>query len=421
MALAQDPLQDTLIAPFPGADLSRDAPAGRGEHLFNLHFLPLAAGQKKGAGLGPLFNRNACSACHPKGGRGKAPSDPFEPLLTALVRLSVPGVDGNGAPVPHPAYGTQLNTRGVRGVPGEAEVQLSYDLTVGAYDDGEPYKLRKPSMAFDRTSNGPLDDALTSLRIGQPIVGLGLLEAIPEEELLSHADPEDADGNGISGRPNRVWHHGLKKTVMGRFGWKSNEPDLVHQTAAAFLGDIGITSPLFPVHDCGLEQAACREADGTPELTAEDVEAVAVYLRALSPPEPRTTAAEEPGARLFQEVGCALCHRPQTGVARSDSAFLDGVAVMAYTDLLLHDMGEGLADGRPDFEATGREWRTPPLWGLGRLEALHGDVALLHDGRAQSIEEAILWHGGEGAAARDRFKALSQSERQALIGFLKSL
>ena len=295
--------QDTLIAPYPDADLSRTAPAGRGEHLFNLHFLPPAGGQDEASGLGPLFNRNACSACHPKGGRGKAPGNPFEPLLTALVRLSLPGVDGNGAPLPHPGYGTQLNTRGVRGVPGEAVVELSYELTVGAYDDGEPYKLRRPSMTFKRGSHGGLEDALTSLRIGQPIVGLGLLEAIPDEELLSFADPEDADGDGISGRANRVWHHGLKETVLGRFGWKSNEPDLVHQTAAAFLGDIGITSPLFPAHDCGEAQTVCRDADGAPELSAADVTAVAAYLRALSPPAARTTASEQTGGGSVRRVG----------------------------------------------------------------------------------------------------------------------
>ena len=277
-------------------------------------------------------------------------------------------------------------------------------------------------MAFKHRSLGSFDDALTSLRIGQSIFGLGLLESVPEDEVMRHADPDDADGDGISGRANQVWSVEQRKSVLGRFGWKANEPDLVQQTAAAFLGDIGITSPLFPRHDCGDSQRVCTDADGgKPELVQQDIVAVAAYLRVLSPPARRIGDGITVGEKLFQDTGCALCHRPSLGTAKADEAFLNGVEVMAYTDLLLHDMGDELADGRPDFLATGREWRTPPLWGLGLVEAIHGEYALLHDGRAQSIEEAILWHGGEAAVARDAFKALAKADREALIVFLKSL
>lgn len=414
--------QETYLKPYTGADLSKEASAGRGERLFNLHFLPIPVTDVLGGGLGPLFNRNACSTCHPAGGRGKAPSDPFEPLLTALVRLSVEGQGADGAPNPHPDYGSQLGTRGIRGVAAEAEVEISYDLLVGEYDDGEPYRLRRPQMAFSDESEGSLDDALTSLRIGQPIYGLGLLEAVDDEQILAHADPDDADGDGISGRPNRVWSYAEEKPVIGRFGWKANEPDLFQQSAAAFLGDIGITSPLFPKHDCGIEQDVCQDADtSTVEVSDADIVDMVAYLRALSPPQRVDGAATDRGQSLFRSAGCSKCHRPRLGKASAPEPYLNDVEVMAYTDLLLHDMGEGLADGRPDFQASGQEWRTPPLWGLGRVEEIHGEYALLHDGRAQSIPEAVLWHGGEAASSRDAFKAMSKDDRDALIAFLKSL
>ena len=408
----------TLLAPFVGFPIADDPRLKRGERLFNLHFLPTPPESEPGGGLGPYFNRNACSACHPKGGRGKAPSDPFEPLLTALIRLSVPGAADNGAPAPHPAFGGQLATRNLPGLPEEPTAEISYRIINGTYPDGTPYRLRKPEMSFSPGLGG--SGAMTSLRIGQPIVGLGLLEAVPEDEIVAAADPDDRDGDGISGRANRVWSRTAGQAVLGRFGWKANEPDLLQQTAAAFLGDIGITSPLFPRHDCGTEQSDCRDADsGRADLSGGAVAAVADYLRALTPPAPKTPHPE--GRALFHDIGCAACHRPTLGTARSARPYLDGVAVEAYTDLLLHDMGEGLADGRPDFLAGGQEWRTPPLWGLGRVEAVHGSFALLHDGRAQSPADAILWHGGEAAAARDAFMALPSIDRDRLIAFLLSL
>lgn len=412
--------QDTYLNVFAGVDVTSDLRDGR--RLFNLHFLDKPVGEEPGGGLGPLFNRNACSTCHPRGGRGAAPEGPDEPLLTALVRLSVPGRSENGGPLPHPRYGGQLNTRGLRGVPAEARVEIAYETIAGRYSDGTVYELRRPIVSFAEPVYGTLDDSLTSLRVGQPVYGLGLLEAVSSDTIEAWADPDDRDGDGISGRVNQVWSVARGKRVPGRFGWKANEPDLVQQTASAFLGDIGITTPFFPDHDCGEAQKACLAANSPDrELTAEKVVEVADYLRSIAPPSRREGGASEAGQALFVGAGCGNCHRPGFGTVISEKPYLNGQRVDAYTDLLLHDMGEGLADGRPDFDASGREWRTPPLWGLGLVEAVHGRFALLHDGRARSIEEAILWHGGEAEAAREAFRAMSSVDRATLVDFLRSL
>ncbi|WP_425403284.1 di-heme oxidoredictase family protein [Hwanghaeella sp.] len=413
--------QETYLRSLPGVDLDGTPELREGRRLFNLHFLDRPVGEEAGGGLGPHFNRNACSTCHPRGGRGSAPNGPDEPLLTALVRLSVSGTAANGGPLPHPRYGGQLNTRGIRDVLPEAEVSVSYEVVQGTYGDGTAYVLRRPQLSFFELAYGPLDDALTSFRIGQPIYGLGLLEAVPVDEIRSWADPDDRDGDGVSGRMNNVWGGSLETAVPGRFGWKANEPDLVQQTAAAFLGDIGITSNYFPEHDCGAGQEVCRAADAQGPEVDRAVQLVAGYLRTIAPPARRDAVSIRRGEALFDEAGCAKCHRPTLGLTASDKAYLNGVQVDAYTDLLLHDMGEGLADGRPDFEAIGREWRTPPLWGIGLAETVHGRFALLHDGRARSLEEAILWHGGEGETAREAFRTMAVGDRAALVAFLKSL
>lgn len=414
--------QETFLRALSGAAVDETPELRDGRRLFNLHFLDKPAAGEPGGGLGPLFNRNACSTCHPGGGRGSAPDRPDEPLLTALVRLSVPGKTEAGGPLPHPRYGGQLNTRGIRGVPAEARVEVSYEIVEGRYGDGAEYNLRRPRLAFAETAYGSLGDALTSLRIGQPVYGLGLLEAVAGSEVAAWADPEDRDGDGISGRLNLVWNAAAGGAVPGRFGWKANEPDLMQQTAAAFLGDLGLTSSFFPEHDCGAKQDACLDANlDKPELQDGDIAKLVAYLRTIAPPARRDADANRLGEDLFTQAGCAKCHRPSFGPVTSGKPYLDGLPVPAFTDLLLHDMGEGLADGRPDFEADGTEWRTPPLWGLGLAETVHGRFALLHDGRARSIEEAILWHGGEAEASRETFRNLDLDQRAALVAFLKSL
>ena len=378
-------------------------------------------------GLGPVFNRNSCHGCHLNDGRGRPPSNPDEPMKSMLVRLSVSGSAANGGPVPHPSYGLQLQDRGVDGVPGEGRTRVSHRVIEGSFADGTPYRLREPIYEFTDMAYGPLgDDALYSPRVAPATHGLGFLEAVDEAVIVAAADPDDADGDGISGRVNRVWNPRSGRTELGRFGWKANTPDLYIQVAAAAHGDIGITTSLFPADNCLPGQSECLAATdaGEPELDDPGLDMLATYARALSVPARRDpdNPTVRHGQTLFESAGCAACHTPtMTTGAEAAIPQLAGREIHAYTDMLLHDMGEGLADGRPDFEASGREWRTPPLWGIGLVQRVNLHRQFLHDGRAKGLMEAILWHGGEAEAAREAVVAMAKADRDALLAFVRSL
>jgi CxxC motif-containing protein (DUF1111 family) len=266
---------------------------------------------------------------------------------------------------------------------------------------------------------------MLSPRVAPQMIGLGLLEAIREEDIVAQADPDDLDGDGISGRPNRVWDAEAGRVALGRFGWKSNQPNVRQQVLGAFNGDMGITSSLFAGDDCTEAQGSCREAPsgGAPELRPDFADPVIVYSRTLAVPARRkwNDPVVKQGQALFAQAKCSSCHLPtsRTGVAALPE--LADQTIHAYTDLLLHDMGPGLADGRPDFEASGSEWRTPPLWGIGLFKTVNRHTYYLHDGRARDLAEAILWHGGEGGASRDAFVKMSSGDRAALLAFLGSL
>jgi CxxC motif-containing protein (DUF1111 family) len=280
----------------------------------------------------------------------------------------------------------------------------------------------KPAYRFEKLRFGPLPkDAMISPRVAPPVIGVGLLEAIPEADLLKRADPDDRDGDGVSGRPNRVWSVEAKRRELGRFGWKANQPTVSQQNAGAFLGDMGVTSRAFPVQNCPEDAVDCRTAPRGRKLDLDDQDRrnMDVYVRLLAVPARRDV--NDPAA-AFRAAQCQSCHveSHRTGVVPGFPE-LSKQLIFPFTDLLLHDMGGGLADGRPDFEATGSEWRTPPLWGIGLTQEVGGHTRFLHDGRARSLEEAILWHGGEAEAARARFMALSRDERAALIKFLETL
>ncbi len=390
----------------------------RGERLFR------TAWQEKGGtfvfhGLGPLYNRLSCVGCHTGNGAGFAPSQPHEPMLGMLVRLSVPGSGPHGEVVPHPAYGDQFNHLGVRGVPGEGRTEVQWQQTEETLADGTVVSLRRPEIRLVDLNYGPLGaDVMLSPRIGQPIYGLGLLEAVSEADLIALADPKDQSRDGISGRVNRVWDPEQQRVVAGRFGWKANQPSLKLQIVSAMLGDMGITSSLLPQQNCTEAQTACRAAATAdkPELTDAQVEDLLIYHRGLGVPARRNTDDSQvmAGEKIFATIGCNACHREQLRTA-------DGVVFYPYTDLLLHDMGDGLADGRPDFLASGTEWRTPPLWGIGLRSAVDERAGYLHDGRARTTLEAILWHGGEAQAAANQVRALPTAGRQALLAFLGSL
>jgi CxxC motif-containing protein (DUF1111 family) len=388
-------------------------------------------------GLGPTFIASQCSQCHVRDGRGSPPQSRDEQLTSMLVRLSIPGEDEHGGPRPHPNYGDQIQNRALQGqsvdfayaiepIPAEAALFLDWEEQSVAFADGEQINLRKPKLVIEQLNFGPLGaDTMTSLRIAQPVFGLGLLDAVPEETLLALAEQQKRQG--VSGRPNYVWDAFAKRTVLGRYGWKANQPSLRQQIAAAALGDMGVSSNIFPDQNCPPVQEICRrELPGNnPELADVELDATELWLRGLAVPARRDV--DDPqvrlGEKLFEQAGCAACHLPTltTGAKFPPLPQLANQTFHPYTDLLLHDMGEALADGRPDYRAGPRDWRTPALWGLGLSVVVNGSQAMLHDGRARNAAEAILWHDGEGRQAREAFRTMPKAEREALLRFLASI
>ena len=388
-------------------------------------------------GLGPTFIAKSCSECHVNAGRGRPPASGEEQLVSMLVRVSVPGTDEHGGPRPHPNYGDQFQNFGLNGpfpdfayhtapVPPEAALYLDWEETGVAFADGETISLRRPKLRIENLAYGPLESgAMTSVRIAQPLLGLGLLEAVPEETLVSLAQAQKAQG--VNGRLNYVRDDVSKRTALGRFGWKANQPSIRQQIAAASLGDMGLTSRLYRAQNCPPVQHLCtiQTPGNDPELAWTDWDELELWTRALAVPARRDAADPEVlrGEALFTEAKCAACHVTTLRTAEEFAPFpkLAGQTFHAYTDLLLHDMGEDLSDGRPDFQAGPRDWRTPPLWGLGLSKTVNGSTALLHDGRARNVAEAILWHGGEAQASREAFRNMPKAEREALLRFLDSI
>lgn len=427
---------------LPAANLS-DAERTRfvvGNSFFKRNWVQAPASTTARDGLGPHFLARSCGGCHVQDGRAQPPDfhNPLapQPFAGLLLRLSVPGTDAHGGPKHEPVYGDQFNTMGIHGVQGEGEVHLSYERIEGQYADGTPYTLEKPRYHLRNLAYGPMaPDVMVSPRIAPQVIGLGLLEAIPETEILANAQAQAASTGPIKGQPNYVWDAYAERMVLGRFGWKANVGSLAHQTAGAFLGDIGITSSRFPQQTCTPAQKDCLaapngNAKGRQGVEIEDyaLDDVIFYQSTLAPAARRNAQDEGVlrGEALFHAAQCAQCHRPsyRTGSAlfpRLSSPALSGQDITPYTDLLLHDMGEALADGRPDFAAHGRQWRTPPLWGIGLLPAVNDHQRLLHDGRARGVAEAILWHGGEAEAAREQFRHLPAPDRAALVQFVESL
>lgn len=400
--------------------------ARQGLAVFNTDFEAYVAGVPRRSGLGPLFNSRSCESCHNNMGRGRMRATSGVVPAALVLQLSRRRAAGQGME-PDPVYGVNINPSAIDGVAAEAEVSVEWQFERGQYPDGSTYELRRPRFRLSKLGYGPLAaDTLISPRLAQPIIGVGLLEAIPEPDLLRVADPEDRDGDGVSGRPNWV-RSDTGEPVLGRFGWKASQPSVLSQTAAAAHAEMGLTTTLHPMASCTTRQRACLEAaarTGSPELADVDLARLVFFQRALGVPARRAATAPQVtrGENLFVAIGCATCHRPTWRIATVPGLpALDGAIIHPFTDLLLHDMGADLADGRPDQEASGSEWRTAPLWGLSRTREVVGEVALLHDGRARSVEEAILWHGGEADAARDGFKRLSRADREALLGFLETL
>lgn len=392
---------------------------GLGDAAFEQSFV--AAPAPLHGGLGPIFNNVSCISCHHNDGKG-IPTAGFA-NSSLLFRISEPGTDPFGGPLGVPGYGGQLQDQAVQGSFPEGKVSISYTEKTITYPDGTTASLRQPTYTLAQ-HYAPLPGGYAlSPRLAPPVFGLGLLELIPEQTLLNLSDPNDADGDGISGRPNYVFDNEHNRRAIGRFGLKANMPSILTQVAGALNQDMGITSKIFPVESSFGQPQAPAATEGY-ELADTMLQAIAFYIKTLAVPARRNTrdAAVLQGQKLFAQIGCDRCHQPtlQTGVDVR-YPWISNQRIHPYTDLLLHDMGEGLADNRPDFEATGREWRTPPLWGIGLFEKVNGTPYFLHDGRARSLEEAILWHGGEAEHAKSQFMQLNLADRQAVIRFLKSL
>lgn len=421
---------------FPLANLD-DAEAARfavGNSFFRRNWVEAPASTGARDGLGPHFIARSCGGCHVQDGRGAPPTARDEAPVALLLRLSVPGTGAHGNVVPEPTYGDQLNNAAVQGVRPEGRIVITHTPKRGRFADGTPYTLRRPHYRITELGYGPLaKDVMIGPRIAPHLPGVGLIEAIPEAEILKNATDQAVAPGPVKGQLNRVWDDVLQAERIGRFGWKANAATLAHQTAGAFLGDMGITSAIHPQEACMPAQRDCLAAprggnDGAPEIDARTFGDVVFYQATLAPPARRDIAdpAVQRGARLFADAQCSACHRPSyvTGASplpQFASAKLHGQRIWPYTDLLLHDMGEGLADGRPDFQASGRQWRTPPLWGIGLIHDVNGHRRLLHDGRANGVLEAILWHGGEAEAAKQKVLTMNKAERAALVRFVESL
>ncbi len=424
---------------FPLANLP-DAERTRfsiGNSFFRRNWVEAPSSTEARDGLGPHFIARSCGGCHVQDGRGAPPdfrNGLSEQPVGLLMRLSVPGIGEHGDVVPEPTYGGQFNNSAIQGVKPEGRVAIRYKAIRGQFADGTPYTLRQPLYRLEALAYGPMaKNVMIGPRIAPQLAGVCLLEAIPEADILGNARDQAALPGPVKGQPNRVWDAFAGEMRVGRFGWKANVASVAHQTAGAFNGDIGITSTLFPQEGCTAAQKDCLAAprggrELAPEIDDTTFANVVFYQTTLAPAARREPGAKQvlKGQRLFAEAQCASCHRPSYTTAEGPfpgltSRSLAGQRIWPYTDLLLHNMGTGLADHRPDFLADGQQWKTPPLWGVGLIRDVNGHQRLLHDGRARGTLEAVLWHGGEAEPSKQKVLRMSRSERDALVKFVDSL
>jgi CxxC motif-containing protein (DUF1111 family) len=416
-----------------------------GNAIFRKLWVSAPASTRSSDGLGPLYNSRSCQSCHFKDGRGHPPKAnyPDDTAESMFLRLSIPPeteaqrrllAEHKINSIDEPTYGGQLQDVAIQGHDGEGRMQITYKEVPVQLGDGTRVSLRQPSYAITDLKYGALHPkTMLSPRVAPPMIGVGLLEAVPEQQIRARADPDDRDGDGISGRANEVWSLEKSKAALGRFGWKAGMPSIRQQSASAFASDMGLSSPMEPKPsgDCTPAQAFCLNApngnskrDGGVEVGATLFDLVVFYAQNLAVPPRRNIndADVTRGKALFHQLGCRSCHTPSHTTGKVEGQpHLSDQTIWPYTDLLLHDMGDGLADNRPEGIASGQEWRTPPLWGIGLTEIVSGHTNFLHDGRARNVEEAILWHGGEAQSSRDGYAALSKAEREALLSFVNSL
>jgi len=388
-----------------------------GQAVFNTEW-SAATGTSSGRtdGLGPLFNVQSCDACHNSRRRGRGPRGDGEAPLDLVIQLGRMRADGQ-VERGIAEYGHVLNTNAISGFVPEGVVSIRYETQVHTYPDGGTASLRVPRYSISRLSGAPLSaDVLIMPRMPPSVQGVGLLERVPDSELKRLAN--SVRSHGISGRVSRL--KDSTPASMGRFGWQATERSVASQTASAFAREMGLSTQLIETHaDCGVEDAACRDAPngGLPEVEANLFDALITFQELHAVPVSSALDRNSKESKLFENIGCAACHRSALPV------HVDGRAatIHPYTDLLLHDLGSGLADRELAGRAAPGEWRTAPLWGLAAAAASGQSLRLLHDGRARSVEEAILWHDGEALHARQRFEQLSAAQRRSLAEWVERL
>jgi CxxC motif-containing protein (DUF1111 family) len=423
---AAQPVDGPFGQPEPGADFETLSDFRLGRAVFEREWEMAGAGSAAFDGLGPLHNAPSCAACHVKDGRGRPPDGGDGAIASLLAVLA--GPDG----APDPVLGHQLQDFAVSGAAAEGRLAVTWTAVGVTLADGTAVELRRPRFAVQAPPGaGPDPATRIGPRLAPQLIGLGLLERVGEADIAALADPADRDGDGISGRANRVDSPSLGGAALGRFGWKAGRAGVGDQIARALARDMGLSSRLEPDGhgDCTDRQPACRAqpTGADPDTGLEVANAILGWLTAyasnLAVPPPRPALADARGGEaLFHGAGCARCHVPALRTrADPDAPHLSGRQIRPYTDLLLHDMGEDLADGIGEGLASGTEWRTPPLWGVGLADAVNGNAFFLHDGRARSVTEAILWHGGEAAPAREAFAAMGEADRARLVAFVESL
>lgn len=397
-----------------------------GRSFFSIPWVAAPSATTARDGLGPLFNANTCISCHIEHGAGQALSAEEQPLRALVVKLSQPIFQTQALAkgminMPDPIYGGQIAINAVGHVPIEAIPRLEQQSHTVTYPDGETVTLTKYFPKLTQLGYGELSpDTVISLRQAQTLAGLALIAQVSDAEILRYVDEQDSDGDGISGRANWVQDKSDGQQRLGRFGWKASQPNILQQTADAAANDMGLTNPFFPEERCTPAQQACLEAPrgrlsplGKLDLPASRLQAIADYVTAFKAPQAmQLNETALMGQQLFQTIGCETCHRREMTTTHH-------IRFSPYSDYLLHDMGEDLSDGRPEFLASAQEWRTAPLWGIGAK--VRAKQRFLHDARASTLQEAILWHGGEAEHAKNRFIQLTQEQRQSILIFLEAL
>jgi CxxC motif-containing protein (DUF1111 family) len=405
---------------FPILSPSKTISHDLGDGIFSSTFV--TAPNPFNPGLGPIFNNVSCNSCHTKGGVGKPPQSGVQELQSLLFKLSMPGFDAHGHPNYVPNFGAQLQTKSIYGTQPEGKVNISYALQQDEFADGELYNLQKPTYTIVNPYKPINAGFMMSPRLPLATIGMGLLEALPDEWMLQNQDVSDANNDGISGKINYVWNQRTQSKTIGRFGWKATIPSVEQQVALAFQEDMGITNPLFPI-ESSYNQFQLTTTTTT-DVDDSIISVTTLYMQTIAVPARRNVndVDVQKGKQIFKELNCSGCH-VMTARTTTNMAFAEvsNQVIYPFTDLLLHDMGQGLSDNRPDYDAQGNEWRTPPLWGIGLSQKINGNTNYLHDGRARNLQEAILWHGGEAELAKNNYRLLSKTDRTALIKFLQSL